>query len=146
MVMNVHQSSFILDPTRLQYTCVYTASNKHHPSMYYWRLLVCETHNSFTMMYELTDTDHILTKTRYGYPRRPLVICAVVTVTVGLTLGLIIGRFGLCPGSEFGPASTQKNGVFLPGVSKQIIQDGDPSISDLLINSISSKNIRQYLK
>lgn len=97
------------------------------------------------MMYELTDTDHILTKARYGNPRRPLLICGIVALVLGLVLGLLIGRFGLCPDSE--PASaSEKDGVFLPGVSKQIIQDGDPSISDILINSISSDNIRQYLR
>ncbi|OWF52174.1 putative N-acetylated-alpha-linked acidic dipeptidase [Mizuhopecten yessoensis] len=97
------------------------------------------------MMYELADTDHILAKARYGNPRRPLLICGLVALVLGLVLGLLIGRFGLCPDNEPEPAS-QKNGVFLPGVSKQIIQDGDPTISDLLINSISSENIRQYLQ
>ncbi|XP_060067563.1 putative N-acetylated-alpha-linked acidic dipeptidase [Ylistrum balloti] len=97
------------------------------------------------MMYEMTDTDHILTKARYGNPRRPLLICGLVALVLGLVFGLILGRFGLCPDNEPVPAP-QTDGVFLPGVSKQIVQDGDPSISDLLINSISSENIRQYLR
>ena len=69
-------------------------------------------------------------------------ICIIVSLLAGLFLviGIVIGRFVICP-TDF-----KGDGVFLPGIPSAIIQDADPAISDIILNAIKAENIRQYLK
>lgn len=43
-------------------------------------------------------------------------------------------------------AQPSEDGVFLKGVSKKIISEADPSISDYVINNVSPDSIRSYHK
>ncbi|XP_021351946.1 glutamate carboxypeptidase 2-like [Mizuhopecten yessoensis] len=93
-------------------------------------------------MQEFNSTDGFVTK-RGAHVRRNLLISALVCLVLGMAIGLLIGRFGTCPEQ---PELDVKDGVFLPGISEKIIQDGDPTISDEIINNIKSDNIRDYLR
>lgn len=73
---------------------------------------------------------------------KKIAICIVVSLLAGLVLviGIVIGRFGICPVDFNG------DGVFLPGVPAAIIQEADSTISGEILNAIKAENIRQYLK
>lgn len=40
----------------------------------------------------------------------------------------------------------KQDGTFLQGVSDSIINDGDPKISEEILNGIRAENIREYLR
>lgn len=57
-----------------------------------------------------------------------------VAIVGGFTIGILIGRFATCP------EETQYEAY------SKAVQEADPAISDLLIQSISAKNIEDNLK
>lgn len=71
----------------------------------------------------------------------------MIAVAIGCILffviGILIGRFATCPDDE---SEDIPRGVYLPGVSERIMQDGDPGIGAELMNNIKTENIRQYLR
>lgn len=77
-------------------------------------------------------------------------IFGAVGVVGGLVIGVLIGRYGLCKplednsGSDIGPTHRPQSAWEM--ISPYFLDDGDPSISDKLINDINTSNIRQYLK
>ena len=92
-------------------------------------------------MHEYHSTDAILVK-RHSTNRKILLIGALVAIIVGFVIGILIGRFATCPDEK----PEERSGAFLPGVDQAIIQDGDPEISDILINGVKSENIRENLR
>ena len=73
--------------------------------------------------------------------QRNLCFCGTVAIIVGFIIGILIGRFATCPEGK-----DAREGVFLKGVSKRIIEDSDPHISAEIIDSIKAENIRTYLR
>lgn len=73
---------------------------------------------------------------------RHLFIGLVIGSIVAFVVGILIGRFATCPENE----PEEKEGVYLSGVSEYLVKDGDPKIAEELMKSISSENIRNYLK
>lgn len=74
---------------------------------------------------------------------RKIWVCATVSIVFGFAIGILVGRFATCPEEKEIP---QPDGTFLPGVPNSIIQDGDPTISEEIINSIKAENIKEYLR
>ena len=75
--------------------------------------------------------------------RKLLIIVAAVAGVVGVGLGVIIGYFGRGPGDSRAAC----NGPCLgEGVSDRIIEDGDPTITQKLIEQINAANIGHVLK
>ncbi|XP_033733442.1 N-acetylated-alpha-linked acidic dipeptidase 2-like [Pecten maximus] len=64
-------------------------------------------------------------------------IAALAGLSIGIAVGLFIGN-----SVKDGIGA----GVFLPGVSNRIIKDGDPTVSDIIMDTIKSENIREYLR
>ncbi|XP_041371335.1 glutamate carboxypeptidase 2-like [Gigantopelta aegis] len=71
--------------------------------------------------------------------RKVLIIVSLVGIVIGFAVGIVIGTFAISPVDS-------TNGVFLPGISDRLITDGDPAISDVLINEVKNTNIEQYLR
>ena len=83
--------------------------------------------------------------TRKGFKRnnRCLIIYGIVAIVIGFIVGILIGRYVTCP-EEDTPIPAE--GVFLEGVSEKIIKDGDPNVSQMLIDGVNADNIRNYLR
>ena len=92
-------------------------------------------------MHEYHSTDAIVVK-RNVANRKVLVTGVLVAVIVGFIIGILIGRFATCPDEK----PEELLGAFLDGVDQAIIQDGNPEISDILINGVNSENIRENLR
>ncbi|XP_033735883.1 N-acetylated-alpha-linked acidic dipeptidase 2-like [Pecten maximus] len=92
-------------------------------------------------MHDFNSTEGFMTR-RSAHVRRNLLLSALICLVLGLAIGLLIGRFATCPEESEGNVQ----GVFLPGVSDKIVQDGDPTISEEIISSINPDNIRNYLR
>ncbi|KAL4238328.1 hypothetical protein ACF0H5_003039 [Mactra antiquata] len=58
-------------------------------------------------------------------------------------IGILLGRYAACPDND--NKEPTYNGPLLPGVPKDLMEDGDPAISSLLINAVSRENIRTNL-
>lgn len=87
--------------------------------------------------------------------RKLFAIIAVVALVCGFVIGILIGRFAIDRGEEsagYSPSQTEcstpppQDGVFLPGVSRALIQDGDPAITDKIIKMMNPQNIRENLR
>ena len=91
-------------------------------------------------MQEYRSTEEIYHKRQNG--NRCLLITAVAVGLVTFIIGILIGRYAACPDNE----PEERVGVFLPGVSKALIEDADPAIRDILINNMKSENIRENLR
>ncbi|XP_071164480.1 N-acetylated-alpha-linked acidic dipeptidase 2-like [Mytilus edulis] len=78
-----------------------------------------------------------------SHANRKIWICGAVAIIVGFVIGILIGRFATCPEENEVP---KQDGTFLLGVSDSIIKDGDPKISEEIINGIRADNIRKYLR
>ena len=91
---------------------------------------------------ETHSTDSIMTRSKTTSTRKILLIAVLVSILTGFVIGILIGRFATCPDEK----PEERKGVYLEGVDEGLIRDADPEIADLLINSVSSKNIRKYLK
>ncbi|XP_041370396.1 putative N-acetylated-alpha-linked acidic dipeptidase [Gigantopelta aegis] len=78
--------------------------------------------------------------TKQSSGMRKVLIVSLVAIVIGFVVGILIGRFATCPSVD------SRNGVFLPGISDRLITDGDPAISDVLINEVKNTNIEQYLR
>ncbi|XP_053400841.1 N-acetylated-alpha-linked acidic dipeptidase 2-like isoform X2 [Mercenaria mercenaria] len=74
---------------------------------------------------------------------RCLIIIFIIGIIVAFVIGILIGRFATCPEDE---PEEVPNGLYLPDVSKLLVQDGDPGIGDEMINNINTENIRQNLR
>ena len=70
-------------------------------------------------------------------------VYGLVTIVIGFIIGILIGRYATCPSDA---VQLQQEGVFLKGASEKIIQDGDPKISQMLIDGVNADNIRNYLR
>ncbi|CAC5396242.1 N-acetylated-alpha-linked acidic dipeptidase 2,Probable glutamate carboxypeptidase LAMP1,Glutamate carboxypeptidase 2 [Mytilus coruscus] len=80
----------------------------------------------------------------HRHANRKIWIYGAVVIIVGFFIGIyIIGRFATCPEEKEAP---KQDGTFLPGVSDSNIKDGDPKISEEIINGIRADNIREYLR
>lgn len=79
-------------------------------------------------------------------PRKRQSRCLVITLAIGciatFVIGILIGRYATCPDEK----REENVGLYLPGVSKALVSDGDPAISEELMNSISSDRIRENLR
>ena len=71
---------------------------------------------------------------------RKLLIISFIAIVVGFVVGILVGRFAVCPLVD------SKDGVFLPGIAKSIITDGDTTIRDVLMSEVKNTNIEQYLR
>ena len=92
-------------------------------------------------MDEYHSTDAIVFK-RQAANRKRLCIGVLIAVIAGFIIGILIGRFATCPDEK----PDERSGAFLDGVDQGIIQDGDPEIADILINSVKNENIRENLR
>ncbi|XP_053398140.1 N-acetylated-alpha-linked acidic dipeptidase 2-like [Mercenaria mercenaria] len=73
---------------------------------------------------------------------RVLYISIGVGSLTAFVVGILIGRFATCPDEE----PEEKQGLYLQGVSENLIKDGDPLIGDELMGSINTNNIRENLR
>lgn len=87
-----------------------------------------------------SDDGKFLGKQFFGLRILPLVLALLVAAVVGLAIGLLAGKFGLCDEDEV------KDGVFLPGVPQGLVSDADPSISQIIIDEIDSEHIEENLR
>jgi hypothetical protein len=69
-------------------------------------------------------------------------ISAAIGCVVIFVIGILIGRFATCPDESV----EEKPGLYLPGVSEALVSDGDPTIAQELMNSISNDRIRKNLR
>ncbi|XP_046364744.2 N-acetylated-alpha-linked acidic dipeptidase 2-like [Haliotis rufescens] len=98
---------------------------------------------NFELMEGSKDSKSDTTSKRYVY------ITGIFAIIAGLGIGIIIGRYAICPAqSKDGKPEVvpDKNGVFLPGVSEVIIKDGDPKIGKQLLDAVDNTRIESYLK
>lgn len=72
--------------------------------------------------------------------RKILIIGIVSSLILGFTIGILIGYFGIENVLE------SKDGTRSTLVQEALTQDGDPGISDLLMNRIVPDNIRLNLQ
>ncbi|XP_048259623.1 N-acetylated-alpha-linked acidic dipeptidase 2-like [Haliotis rufescens] len=78
--------------------------------------------------------------------KRNLILGGLCAVLVGLCVGILIGRYGICPGQSEPESTPEKDGVFLPGIPETIIKDGDPEIGKQLIDAVDNTKIEEYLR
>ncbi|XP_067680231.1 N-acetylated-alpha-linked acidic dipeptidase 2-like [Haliotis asinina] len=81
--------------------------------------------------------------------KRNVYITGVFAILAGLGIGIIIGRYAICPGqstAETPEVVPDKNGVFLEGVPETIIKEVDPEIGKQLLEAVDNKRIENYLK
>ncbi|XP_071079774.1 N-acetylated-alpha-linked acidic dipeptidase 2-like [Haliotis cracherodii] len=78
--------------------------------------------------------------------KRNLILGGLCAVLVGLCVGILIGRYGICPGQTEPESTPEKDGVFLPGIPEAIIKDGDPEIGKQLIDAVDNTKIEEYLR
>ncbi|XP_067681222.1 N-acetylated-alpha-linked acidic dipeptidase 2-like [Haliotis asinina] len=78
--------------------------------------------------------------------KRNLIIVGIFVLLVGLCVGILIGRYGICRDQSQIEPTPEKDGVFLPGIPEAIIKDGDPEIGKQLIDAVNNKNIEEYLR
>ena len=94
------------------------------------------------MMQEYESTDDFFVKRKMVASRKRLCFGIIVAIIFGFIVGILIGRFGTCPEEK----PKERKGAVLDGVDQAIIQDGDSSIGDIIMNEINSDNIREYLR
>lgn len=87
------------------------------------------------------STDNLL-QPRKQRQFRILVISFAIGCIATFVIGILIGRFAVCPDEKL----EERPGIYLPGVSNALVSDGDPDIADELMNSISSDRIRENLR
>ncbi|XP_076097524.1 N-acetylated-alpha-linked acidic dipeptidase 2-like isoform X2 [Mytilus galloprovincialis] len=93
---------------------------------------------------EMSDSNEYMFKdANRRHANRKIWICGAVAIIVGFVIGILIGRFATCPEEKVVP---KQDGTFLQGVSDSIIKDGDPKISEEILNGIRAENIREYLR
>lgn len=72
--------------------------------------------------------------------------CAYISIAVGsilaFVIGILIGRFATCPDEK----TEGKQGLYLQGVSEALVEDGDTSIGEEIMNNIRTENIRENLR
>ncbi|XP_046557864.1 putative N-acetylated-alpha-linked acidic dipeptidase [Haliotis rubra] len=94
-----------------------------------------------SMQFIAPDRDHMVRRDL----RKPLLFYGLVTSVVSLCVGILLGRYAICP-EENPSTNVAKNGTFLPGIPDSIIKDGDPEVTERLVNEISKKNIEEFLR
>lgn len=67
---------------------------------------------------------------------------AVVVGIATFVIGILIGRFATCPETK----QEERRGVYLEGVPEGLVENGDPTIGELLRNNMRSENIRENLR